>query len=135
MTRLRTFLLRLRGDTGGAAAVELALVLPFAITLVIGCVSGSQMISVINGLHFAVEEGARCYAVNKTTCGTATAAETYAAGKFSIGSATPVFDASEGPCGRRMSATVTFEWGLGLKNLDVPLSATSCFPSTSVAAA
>ena len=129
MSSLGELLRRWRRDTAGAAAVELALVLPFAITLLIGCISGSQMLGVINGLHFAVEEGARCYAVNKSACGTAAAAESFAASKFSFGGQEPEFSATTGACGRRMTATVDFEWGLGLKNLSVPLSATSCFPA------
>jgi Flp pilus assembly protein TadG len=131
---IRALLTRWRRDASGAAAVELALVLPFAIMLVIGCISGSQMISIITGLHFAVEEGARCYAVNKTSCSSATAAQAYAASKFSGGGgAVPVFTASTAACGRRVTATVKFEWGIGMENLSVPLSATSCFPAIAAA--
>lgn len=132
MTQLLTLLRRLRRDNGGAAAVELALVLPFAIMLIVGCISGSQMIAVINGMHFAVEEAARCYAVNKTTCNTATAAQNFAAGKFAGGSTTPQFIASVEGCGRRVSALVTYHWRIGIANMSVPLSATSCFPAEDV---
>lgn len=132
MTWLRTMLRRWRRDRSGAAAVELALVLPFATMLIVGCISGSQMIAVVNGMHFAVEEAARCYAVNKTTCNSATAAQNFAAGRFTGGSTTPQFIASVEGCGRRVTALVTYTWRIGIANMSVPLSATSCFPAEDV---
>jgi len=128
MSCLTTMLARWRRDTNGAAAVELALVLPFAIMLIVGCISGSQMIATVSGMHFAVQEASRCYAVNKTTCSSATAAETFAAGKYT-GGAAPAFEATVAGCGRRVTALVTYTWRIGLANIEVPLSATSCFPA------
>lgn len=129
MSWLRGQIRRWRRDTEGAAAIELAFVLPFVIMLIIGCISGAQMIGSVSSMNFAVAEAARCYAVNKTTCSSATAAEAYAAGKF-VGSATPEFEALVAGCGRRVTARTTFHWRAGLFSMDVPLSATSCFPAT-----
>lgn len=129
MSRLKTMLGRWRRDSRGAAAVELALVLPFAIMLIVGCISGSQMIATVSGMHFAVQEAARCYAVNDATCGSATAAEAYAKGKY-VGSPETEFEATEAGCGRRVTALLTFVWRIGLYNINVPLSATSCFPAS-----
>jgi Flp pilus assembly protein TadG len=130
MTRLTTTLRRWRSDASGAAAIELALVLPFAIMLIVGCISGSQMIATVSSMHFAVQEASRCYAVNDTICGSATAAEAYAAGKYTpTGGTTPEFEAVVAGCGRRVTALATFTWRIGVSNLEVPLSATSCFPA------
>jgi Flp pilus assembly pilin Flp len=119
---------RWRQDTSGAAVVELAFVLPFVIMLIIGCISGSQMVNAVSSMHFAVQEAARCYAVNKTTCNSASAAETYAENKF-LGTGEPEFEAVVAGCGRRVTARTIFHWRAGLFNLNVPLSATSCFPA------
>jgi Flp pilus assembly protein TadG len=131
MTWLSAQIRHWRRDDSGAAVVELAFVLPFVIMLVIGCITGSQMVNAVSSMHFAVQEASRCYAVNKTTCNSATAAETYAQSRF-LGAGSPEFEAVVAGCGRRVTARTTFHWQAGLFNLDVPLSATSCFPAADV---
>lgn len=129
LTRSAPSLLSLWRDRRGSTAVEFAFVLPVAAALLIATMSGAQMMSVINGMHFAVEEAARCYAVNKAKCASPTAAETYGAQKYGAGGAAPQFQASTAVCGRRVTATKTYEFMVGFLVFDIPLSATSCFPA------
>jgi Flp pilus assembly pilin Flp len=62
----------------GATAVEFGLVLPGLAILIVGTLYAGLVMYSIAGLHTAVEEGARCYSVNSGSCGSASAAQTYA---------------------------------------------------------
>jgi Flp pilus assembly protein TadG len=119
---------RLRHDCGGATAIEFALVLPMIIVLVFGLIGFSMVGGAASGMHYAVEEAARCFAVNKTACGSATAARTYAAAKYAGPNVGVVFTADNTGCGFTVRATGTYRVDLALSHIDVPLSAASCYP-------
>jgi Flp pilus assembly protein TadG len=111
----------------GATAVEFALVLPALAALTVGALYASLLLYSAAGLHSTVEDAARCYSVNANQCRTASAAQTYAQGKY-FGINTPSFTASNAACGHLVSATVTIAFSAVLTNVSVPLTATSCFP-------
>ena len=111
----------------GTAAVEFAFVMPAFLALVIGSITASILLYSNVSLQNAVEQGARCYSVNASTCGSATATQTYAQGLYhGIGS--PTFTASTPACGHQVAATVTIEIEAVLTNISLPLSPTACFP-------
>jgi Flp pilus assembly protein TadG len=110
-----------------ASAVEFALVLPSLAALLIGGIYTSILVYSAAGLHIAVEQAARCYSVNATQCGSASAAQTYAGNRY-YGMNTPEFTASLQACGHQMSGTVTLAFTAVVTDLSVPLSATACFP-------
>ena len=112
----------------GATAVESGLVLPIVIMLMLGVVSFSMLGGAINGMHYAVEEAARCFAVNKTTCTSAATAAQYASSKYLGPDVNPVFEASNVGCGFTVSGTATYAINLIVTRLNVPISASSCYP-------
>jgi Flp pilus assembly protein TadG len=112
---------------GGAAALEFAIVLPALAALLIGGLYAGLVVYSAAGLHTAVEEAARCYSVNAAQCGTSSAAQTYAQTQY-YGIHNPTFSASIQTCGHQVTASVTVPLTAVVVNLDVPLTATSCFP-------
>jgi hypothetical protein len=118
---------RLIACARGSVAVEFALLLPALAALIVGGTYTAFLVYSAAGLHTAVEQAARCYSVNATQCGSASAAQTYAQGLYH-GMNTPTFTASTPSCGHQVSATVTIEVIAVVTNLSVPVSAQSCFP-------
>ena len=57
-----------RDDRGGPA-VEMAFVLPFLIAMVLGVIEVGRLLWTVAVLQFAVEQAARCAAVDSTACG------------------------------------------------------------------
>jgi Flp pilus assembly protein TadG len=111
----------------GASVVEFALVLPALATLLIGGIYTGILMYSTAGLHIAVEQAARCYSVNASRCGSASAAQTYAQNQY-YGMNSPAFTASKQACGHQVSGTVTVAFSAVLTDVTVPLSATACFP-------
>lgn len=111
----------------GAAAVEFALVLPSLAMLIVGTLYAGLVVYSAAGLHGAVEAAARCYAVDSIQCGSASATQTYGAGRF-YGINTPTFSASLASCGHLVTASVSVDLNAGLAHWTIPLSASSCFP-------
>lgn len=129
MSALRSFLHRWGTDRGGGPAIELALVLPVFAVMVIGAISASQLMGAMSGLNYAVGEAARCSAVNETVCGPPGATEAYARSKYRATAAMPVFTVSNEACGHTVRGVITLQMDLAFRVVDVPLTATACFPS------
>jgi len=123
MTRLATFW----RDRRGASAVEFGLLLPVFVMLILGPISVSQLMFAVNSLHYAVEEAARCGAVNTTACGSLSQTEAFARSRYSGPKVAATFVATDAGCGRRVRATGAFQLETGVKRVDVPLTAESCF--------
>lgn len=117
-----------RQDSRGATAIEMAMILPAFVVLVFGVINVSQMAGALSGMHYAVEEGARCFAVNKTVCTSSTTTRTFAEGKYHGPSPNPTFAVTTAGCGHTVSATSNYKLELAITQLDVPLSATACYP-------
>ena len=115
-------------DRRGAAAIEYAFVLPVFVMLVFGLINTAQLAGAISGLHFAVQEAARCWAVNTTTCGNGAAAVAFARSRYAGPAVSPVFTASPTGCGRTVRVSANFELDIAVDILHVPLSATACYP-------
>jgi Flp pilus assembly protein TadG len=111
----------------GSTAVELALILPALAMFTVGTLYVGLVMYSAAGLHSAVEAAARCYSVNTIQCSTASAAQTYAAGRF-YGINTPTFSASLTGCGHLVTASLSIDLDAGIARWTIPLSASSCFP-------
>jgi Flp pilus assembly protein TadG len=116
----------LAGDSG-STAVEFGLVLPGLAMLIVGTLYAGLVMYSIAGLHTAVEEGARCYSVNSGSCGSASAAQTYAQSHY-YGLSKPAFSASTPACGHLVTGTVSVVLSAGIASWTIPLSAQACYP-------
>jgi Flp pilus assembly protein TadG len=146
-TKAHRTLLRFRRDERGATAVEFALLSPFLIALFFGIFEFGRALWIQGILDYAVEQAARCEAVNTTLCGTASATETFAGGQATplpyaatcpTGQICPVFTATAPACGYKVSGSYAFDFikigtlpFLGTKPLptSITLTAQSCYPS------
>ncbi len=130
MSPQTSFLRAFGRDTQGGTAIELGLALPVFGMLLFGAIDASQLVGAISGMHYAVEEAARCSAVNSTLCGTTTASNTYAQGRYQGPSIAPAFTTTTTTCGKQVNATATFHLNIAVAILDVPLSAQACYPAS-----
>lgn len=111
----------------GSTAVEFALLLPAFASLMVGTLYAGLVVYSAAGLHGAVEQAARCYSVNAGTCGSSSAAVTYAQNQYH-GINSPNFTASTASCGHQVSGSVTVGLNDVFATLSIPLTATACFP-------
>lgn len=118
---------RLVRDTGGATAVEFALVLPVFVAMIMGLLSVGMLGFASNSLQFAAEDAARCAAVKTTICSSGPATQTYAANRYAGPKISPTFTYGKAACGHRVSATATYDLGLVPQISRVNLSATACY--------
>lgn len=115
----------------GAAALEMAIVLPIVLTFMFGLTEFGRAMWTKATLDYAVESAARCFAVNATTCGTAAATQTYAATRaLGLGLAGTAFTVTSPTCGKQVSAALTFNFAAsGLFTYPViTLNSTACYP-------
>lgn len=120
---------RLRVDSSGASAVEFAIVLPVFILVVMGAISAAMLIFTISSLNYAVEDAARCAAVNKTLCPDADSTTTYALSKYVGPQITPVFAYSTSGCGNTVTATGVYSMDIVPQLAQIPVRASACHPS------
>lgn len=129
-------------DEQGAAAVEFAMVVPVTVLLLLAIFHLCFAVYATSTLHWAAEQTARCASVAQLntglSCGTAQpAARTYAAAIYhgplvNLSFQTQeIMDNTSGWC-RQVSGSGTYRIVLGVVNIDVPVSATSCFPEQNV---
>jgi len=119
---------RIRRCQAGGAAVEYALILPVFIILMVGGLSMGSVSMAANSLHYAVEDAARCAAVKTTVCSDSTKTTTYAQGRYSGPQISPQFSYSTAGCGHTVTATANYPVGLAVTTVNVPLSASACYP-------
>lgn len=112
----------------GSAAMEFALVIPLFITLVLSIIGMTFLVYAMNALHYAAEDAARCFSVDKTVCANSAAAEVYAQSRYKGPGVSPIFVATLSGCGHTVTGTATFPLNAGLVNVAVPISASACFP-------
>lgn len=125
---MRRLLQRLGRNERGGAAVEYAIILPAFITLIVGGLCAGNLAFAVNSLHYAVQDAARCAAVKTTVCTSASNIQTYAAGRYSGPQISPTFSYSATGCGHTVSASATYPIILAATTIDVPISASACYP-------
>jgi Flp pilus assembly pilin Flp len=115
--RVRRFL----GDQRGVAAIELAILAPVCLALLLSVIQGGLLIFTQANLHYAVQKGVRCIALQDSCPSPAS--------YYASPGAAPVFTSAQQTCGQVLTATVTFTLSIVLYQTQIPLSATSCFPN------
>jgi Flp pilus assembly protein TadG len=116
------------GNDQGTTAVEFAIIAPVVVMLLVGTVNLSLMLLSIGSMHFAVEDAARCASARPSVCGNSSSIIAYAQTRYSGSLTPPVFTYAAAACGNQVSATITYDFNVGVFQQAVPLSATSCFP-------
>lgn len=114
----------------GATAVETAIVLPIFLLFVFGVSEIGRALWLQSALQFAVEDAARCAAINTTTCGTTPAIQSYAASRV-VGLTIPPtsFNVTSPICGMQVSINYAFSSVVpNLVPFSVTLAAQSCHP-------
>lgn len=102
---------------------------PIFMMCMVGLVYVGLMLFSYASMQDAVEQSARCWAVNSTSCGSSSSTQTYAAGVYHGFSApAPTFTATSTTCGFQVTGTMSFKVNWVLGKATVPLSATACFP-------
>lgn len=124
MRALRAFV----ADRSGAAAAELALVLPLFVCVLMGGIWAGLLTLSISSLDYSAQAAARCAAVNAQLCGTTSATETYAESLYNGPAISPVFTASQSGCGHTVAAQASFDFSLIPGIGAVPISASACYP-------
>jgi Flp pilus assembly pilin Flp len=120
---------RFAADRGGASAVEFAIILPVFILLVLGSISLAMLTFSISSLNYAVEDAARCAAVNKVLCSSPGTTAKYALTRYLGPPIKPVFTYSTTGCGNTVSATATYQMDIIPQIASIPLKASACHPS------
>lgn len=121
-------LANIRRDERGGAAVEYALVLPVFITLIVGALCAGNLLFAVNGLHYAVEDAARCAAVKTTVCTDSSTTVTYAQSRYSGPKISPTFTFSATGCGHTVQGSARYPLILAAYTINVPISASACYP-------
>jgi Flp pilus assembly protein TadG len=132
-----TLIARFLACRRGSNAVEFALVAPLLIGFLFGIYEVGLEIWTQGILDFAVEQAARCATVNSSTCGTASAIETYAATQTTpLGLPSSTFTATTATCGNQVTASYDFVFvgtfpikGKALLPNSITLTSTSCYPT------
>jgi hypothetical protein len=126
---MRTFSPKLYADCRGTSAIEFALVGPIFIMLLVGIFYMCMCLSVVGGMHYAVEEGARCASVKTAVCTDNTTTVAYTQNHYYGPGSAPTFTYDPAAaCGHSVNGSIEYVLDLGLKQLTVPITATACFP-------
>jgi TadE-like protein len=116
-------------DERGTTAIEFAIVGPIFIFLLIGIFYFCMSLAVVAGMHYAVEEGARCASVRTTVCSDTPTTISYTQNHYFGPSGLPAFTYDPAAaCGHSVSASIDYVVDLGLKRITVPITAAACFP-------
>ena len=118
-------------DELGATTVEFAVIASAFVMMLVGGMHLSMLGFTAANLHYATEHGARCGAVQTTRCTSSTSAQSAAAAAFqNITGQTATFTATPtASCGYQMVGSVTYALQTGFSRINVPLSATACYPT------
>ena len=117
---------RFARDEAGNPAVEFGLLAPALLMFVFA--EGGRLLWNVNALHYSVQEAARCASINKTTCGSASQIQSFAAGRSGAGFDSSVFTATVAGCGNRVSASYTMALNIPFMAHSISLTAQSCYP-------
>jgi Flp pilus assembly protein TadG len=114
--------LSLRRDERGTSTIEFAMAAPAFAAILLGILEGGLMLWTQFGLQHGVEMAARCASINKGTCGSEAAIQTYAVNQaLGVNPPASTFTVASVSCGNRVSASYSFQ-------AMVTLKAEACFP-------
>jgi Flp pilus assembly protein TadG len=104
-------LARLLRARDGAAAVEAAMILPALLLLLLGALEIGRFAWMRAGLQFAVQEAARCAAVQPTICSSPADTQAYAAAKIpDLKIPASDFTVTTPSCGTQVQASVPYSY-------------------------
>jgi Flp pilus assembly protein TadG len=129
-------LIRFGRQTGGAAAVEMALVLPGFLLLAVGTYTLFEMTYATMALQSATEAGARYASVqtalNSGTDPGATSVQNYAKSVYKgpgiLGSSPFTYTTPTGTCTHKLTGTGTIHVYYGWGSVPVTINSAACFP-------
>lgn len=122
-------------DEHGGSVVEFALVLPIFLMLLLGTIHAALLMFAVSSLHYAVEEAARCSAVNAVDCATSVATAAFAEAQYRGPDVDAQFVAADAACGREVRVTGSFVLHAGVGHWNVPVAARACFAAPEPVAA
>jgi Flp pilus assembly protein TadG len=128
LTGVAAWARRFASDEAGNPAVEFGLLAPALLLFIFGIAEGGRLLWTVNALHYSVQEAARCASINKTTCGTSTQIQSFAAGRSGASFNASVFTATVTGCGNRVSASYTMPLNIPFMTHSISLTAQSCYP-------
>src|SRR5580698_2623037 len=100
-------------STRGTTAVEFGIILPVLLMFILGLVDCGRLVWTYTTLMDAVETASRCATVNTTTCGTAAAIQSYAAGQaWGLGLGSSAFAVTTVTCGTQVVGTFVFTFAI-----------------------
>jgi Flp pilus assembly protein TadG len=140
IARIGTAFKRLAACRRGGTGVEMGIVLPVLIAMIVGAVYAGWLLYSANVLFFAVEQAARCAALNAAACkavpnGPTQVAQTQAYAvsmAFGLNVTAANFTVTPpGACGWRVSViNYTFPFLVPFQsNFNVSIPATACYPA------
>ena len=115
-------------DDCGTTAIEFAILSPVFLGMVIGILGLGLLLFVVGGMHYAVEQAARCASVRTTVCTDPASTIAYAQSQYLAPGAPKFTYQPNAACGNSVSASLNYTARLGLRQVNIPLSATACFP-------
>jgi hypothetical protein len=101
--------------------------MPILALILVGTLFAGLLVQSAASLNKAVEQAARCYAINVSECSSAATTQAYAQSHY-YGLSQPAFTVSTAACGHQVSGTLTIAFDAAVTNWNVPLSATACYP-------
>jgi Flp pilus assembly protein TadG len=125
----------------GATTLEMGIVLPVLVLMIVGTIYAGWLIYSVNVLFYAVEEAARCVAVNAAACQagkSGTPSQVTQTQKFAVAMsmglnvAAANFSVTQpaNGCGWQVSYNYTFAFAMPFKtNFNVTLPASACYPA------
>lgn len=119
---------RFARNEAGNPAVEFGLLAPALMLFIFGVAEGGRLLWTVNALHYSVQEAARCASVNKTTCGSPTQIQSFAAGRSGATFSSSVFTATVVSCGNQVSASYSMPLNIPFMAHSIALTAQSCYP-------
>lgn len=119
---------RLPAACDGATAVEFAFIGPALVMLLLGIMETGRAMWTQNALNFAVEQAARCAAIDQNDCGTTTQVQKYASTTAGADFANSIFSVSTAACGKLVSASYPMQLYIPFVSAAPTLTAQSCYP-------
>lgn len=112
----------------GNTAVEFAFILPPLLLLLLGIMETGRGFWANAALSYAVEQAARCAAIDKNTCGTASEVQSYAAAQSGAGFTSAIFTVSTAACGTLVTGSYPLTLHIPYAPSAITLNARSCYP-------
>lgn len=114
--------------SNGATAVEFAIVAPVLLMLLLGIMEGGRALWTQNALSFAVEQAARCAAIDQNNCGSTTQVQRFAARVSGANFTGSIFTVTAAACGNLVSASYPMQLNIPYVSAAPTLTAQSCYP-------